>query len=211
MVRSSDFKFWEGILPVDYRSYDDEVHSPRMWTKPPAGFGQEISNLLPQNHQNSCLSPKSRLRAIVDGRKELTEMINDIPESSYELSLKDIVDEQKTMGEEEPEDIVLAEEKKVKGKSQITINTKTKQICRTESMETKVFLLKMFSPLSLGSKKGKARKCPRQSSEKSANKEWWKTIFLAEKDNPKNTTIKRCTSDISSNRTRYVSVNRSLK
>ncbi|KAL8477515.1 hypothetical protein ACS0TY_029707 [Phlomoides rotata] len=196
MVRSSDFKFWEGSLPID--EGDSKL--------PAANFRQETSTLLPQNHQYSCLSPTSRLRAIVDGRRELNEMINNLPESSYELSLKDIVDDQQNTGDEEPEEeVVLAEEKKVKHKRQDTKNTKTKQICRTESMESKVFQLKMFLPVSLGSKKGKAKKCskvcPGQSSEKSANKDWWKTMYLAVKHNPKNTIINRSTSDISSNRT----------
>lgn len=204
MVISSDFKFWEDVLPID--EGDSEI--------PAADFRQETSTLLPQNHQYSCLSPPSRLRAIIDGRKELMEMINKKPESSYELSLKDIVDDQQNVGNEEQE-VVLAEEKKVKDKMARSKNTKTKQICRSESMESKVFLLKMFLPVSLGSKKRKCSKiCPRQSSErseKSANKDWWKAIFLAVKHNPKNTIINR-TSDISSNRTRYVFSNhRSLK
>lgn len=228
MGRSSDFKFWEEKLPIHHHICGDEVefevqrrvedqvgaYSPPLWTRAMIDFRQETSTLLPQNHHYSCLSPTSRLRAIMDGRKELMEMIKDVPESSYELSLKDIVDDQQNM--EDVQEKEVAEETKVKHKRenripQRTKNTKSSQICRIESMESEVFLLKMFLPVSLSSKKkAKARKnskiCPGQSSEgseKQARKDWWKIIFLAIKDYQNNTNINRQTSNISSNRTRY--------
>lgn len=214
MGRSSDFKFWEENLPVRHRSCGDEGElfqvqrqvedqvgacSPPMWRRARVEFRPESSSLLPQKHQYSCLSPTSRIRAIIDGQRELMEMIKDMPESSYELSLKDMVDQQNK------EDVVLAQEKEVavaeeeeivKHKRENRIPRRNTKICRSESMESEVFLLKLFVPASLGSKKKKAktrkhlRKCPGQASEgpeKEANKEWWKIIFLAIRDTHKNT------------------------
>ncbi|KAL0332640.1 UNVERIFIED_CONTAM: hypothetical protein Scaly_2165500 [Sesamum calycinum] len=222
---SSDFEFWEETLPVDPRSCGDSfegqrlvedqegAYSPPLWTRTPVDCRRETSSLLPRRHEHSCLSPASRLRAIVDGRRELMEMIQDLPESSYELTLKDIVDDQQNM-EEVQEKEVIVEEKKVKHKTesrpQNSRKTKNRQICRTESMESEVFLLKMFLPASLSSKKKpEARKhpkpCPRKSlegSEKRAAKDWWKMIFVAVKDKRNTTSISRSTSDIRSNRTR---------
>ncbi|KAF3973897.1 hypothetical protein CMV_002716 [Castanea mollissima] len=59
----------------------------------------ESSPLLPHNHHPSNLSPTSRRKIIADGRKQLMEMVKDMPESSYELSLKDLVDEQHSLEE----------------------------------------------------------------------------------------------------------------
>ncbi|KAK6264037.1 hypothetical protein SCA6_019471 [Theobroma cacao] len=50
----------------------------------PRRCGEPISNL----------SPATQTQAIEEGRKELMEMIRNMPEFSYELSLKDMVDEQ---------------------------------------------------------------------------------------------------------------------
>lgn len=227
MGRSNDFKFWEEKLPVRHRSCGDEgefcevqrrgedqvgAFSPPLWGRARVELRPETSTtLLPQNHQYSCLSPASRVRAIIDGRRELMEMIKDLPESSYELSLKDIVDQQNT-GDVQEKEAAVAEELEVKHirKNRVIGRAKssnTKQICRSESMESDVFLLKMFLPVSLSSKKkASPRKLPRicsgQSSEgheKRANKDWWKMIFLAVRDDHKNTNIIR-TSNIS-NRT----------
>lgn len=124
------------------------------------------------------------------------EMIKDMPESSYELTLKDIVEQQ------DKEDAV-AEEEKVKHKIPVRAKSaNTKQICRSESMESEVFLLKTFLPVSLSSKKkAKPRKHSREGPEKQANRVWWKIIYLAITDYQKNTNIIR-KSNIS-NLTRY--------
>lgn len=227
MGRSSDFKFWEEKLPVHHRSCGDEGElfevqrqvedqvgacSPPMWRRARVEFRPESSSLLPQNHHYSCLSPTSRIRAIIDGQRELMEMVKDMPESSYELSLKDMVDQQNKEDVQE-EEVAVAEEETVKHKRENRIPRRAKRantrICRSESMESEVFLLKLFVPASLGSKKKakttkRLRKCPGQASEgpeKEANKEWWKIIFLAIRDTHKNANMIR-TSNIS-NRTRY--------
>ncbi|KAK6150764.1 hypothetical protein DH2020_015696 [Rehmannia glutinosa] len=164
MGMSNDFRFWEENLPIDHHSYrdpnDDEIefevrtqvedqigaYSPPLWTRARTDFRHE--------------SPTSQLRAITDGRRELMEMIKDVPESSYELSLKDIVADQQNNMEEVHDKEVVAEQKKVKCTTANKIPQKSsKKIYRTESMENEVFLLKMFLPLSLSfNKKHSARK-----------------------------------------------------
>lgn len=189
MGRSSDFKFWEERSPVHRLSCDDESFEFQVGA---SSSSPETSNLLPENHHRSCLSPTSRLRAIVDGRREMMEMIKNMPESSYELTLKDIVDDKEEVEEKE-------EEERGKDKRESRSIHKSKQICRSESMESEVFLIKMFLPVSLSfknkkKKKAKQRKCVKQKSEvgleKEASKEWWKIIFVAIRDHKhKNTNI----------------------
>ncbi|KAL9158761.1 hypothetical protein ABFS82_08G089700 [Erythranthe guttata] len=188
MGKSCDFEFWEESLPIKNHT------SPPRWTKPRADFRQETQALIPQNdHQYSrILSPKSRVRAIEDGRRELMEMVKNIPESSYELSLKDIVD-----GHQNVEQV---KEKKKKHKAQQSKKTKSGQMCRTASMESEMFLLKVFVPVTLSfKKKPKAVKnseiCAGPSSDKQRTKNWWKMVSLAVKDNQNSRR-----SNISSNR-----------
>ncbi|KAG8383855.1 hypothetical protein BUALT_Bualt04G0057100 [Buddleja alternifolia] len=209
MGRSNDFNFWEEKVPEDQLV---TAYSPRLWTKP-TNLRHENSPLLPHKHHYSSLSPTSRLKSIVHGRNELTEMIKNIPESSYELSLKDMVDDHQNI-EEVQEKEVAEKEKNVKHKTESKMAQKSekgkcKQICRNESLESEIFLLKMFLPASLGSKKkSKQRKpskiCPGTSSEgseKRDSKDWWKMILLAVKDKRTTRTINRSTSDISPSRT----------
>ncbi|KAL7141962.1 hypothetical protein ABFS83_08G089700 [Erythranthe nasuta] len=188
MGKSSDFKFWEESLPIKNHT------SPPRWTKPRADFRQETQALIPQNdpQYSRILSPTSRVRAIEDGRRELMEMVKNVPESSYELSLKDIVDGQ--------QNVEQVKEKKVKHKAQQSKKTKSGQICRSASMESEMFLLKMFVPVSLSfKKKPKAIKnseiCAGPSSEKQRTKNWWKMVSSAVKDNQNGRR-----SNISSNR-----------
>lgn len=174
----TDFDFWgdqRSHVNDNYDSGNYGACSPRFCTSP----------LLPRNHQYSYpLSPKSRLQAIVDGRKELMEIIQDMPESSYELSLKDIVDEQQ---EAEQTDIAI-DERSLKYKPDINMKKKKKIMFRSESMDSGVFLLKMHFPTSLG-RKGKStavnhrskvsQKPPLEGSDKMGNKEWWRVRFLS--------------------------------
>lgn len=46
--------------------------------------------LIPHNHQHAKLSPGP----ISESRRQLMEMINNMPESCYELSVKDTADDQ---------------------------------------------------------------------------------------------------------------------
>ncbi|EXB40952.1 hypothetical protein L484_020686 [Morus notabilis] len=171
-------------------------YSPPLWrTNKCSGTTKyESFPLLPHNHHYSNLSPNSRRQVITEGRRELMEMIQNMPESCYELSLKDLVDKQHGLQEGEEENTVIKDEnsnfdvptqiRKLK-KQKRTINRG--QITRTGSMESETFLIKMFFPTSLGSKKkAKAGNRARVSSIKSTKQsetdtekvQWIKGLFV---------------------------------
>ncbi|OMO57204.1 hypothetical protein CCACVL1_25914 [Corchorus capsularis] len=161
----------------------------------------DASPLLPNSHLNSNLSPRTRIRAIEEGRKELMEMIRNLPESSYELSLKDIVDHQQHASEPEevkgkeaqaavPEDKIFLVEtgqmKKQKNKKKKK-RRKAEPICRSGSMDTDSFLIKTFLPSSLSFRKKSiseksSKVSPSPSSEvskKPVDSQWWiKRVFI---------------------------------
>ncbi|XP_059656360.1 uncharacterized protein LOC132303207 [Cornus florida] len=199
--KSTDFDFWGDQRSDKYDHYGDidlETDDDRMefrtqtlplWKKTRNNnIRYEASPLLPYNHHYSFPSPNSRLQAIIDGRRELMEMIQDLPESSYELSLKDMVKEDDQISEGvRKEDGTTAEreqnfETKVKIKQKNKRNTGRGPIARCESMDSGVFLLKMFFPTSLGLKKKPKTKISRtpsfEGSEKMVRKDWWKMRFL---------------------------------
>lgn len=87
------------------------------------------------------------------------EMIRNMPESCYELSLKDIVDEQQGM-QKAREDTDVDEKKfhlqtqaQIRKQKKKKITYKTRQISRTSSMESETFRIKIFFPTFLCSKK----------------------------------------------------------
>ncbi|XVE86510.1 hypothetical protein DITRI_Ditri18aG0039400 [Diplodiscus trichospermus] len=152
----------------------------------------DSSPLLPNNHFYSNISPTTRKQAIEEGRKQLMDMIRNMPESSYELSLKDIVDKQH---------VELAKEKAVSEDKNILFDTESQkmkqkkkrkkakacQISRTGSMDADNFLLKMFFSTSLSFKKkstadNRSKVSPNPSCEVSkrpVDKKWWiKRILL---------------------------------
>lgn len=134
----------------------------------------------------------SRSKAIAEGRKELMEMIQDIPESSYELSFQDMVLQQQHVPQtssnetlmqsnsssepqQQPQNKKLKNKNKKKNKS-----NRHGQILRVESMDSETFLLKMFFPTSFDwMKRGKVQhdskvssKSSFQESTKQVDKEW---------------------------------------
>lgn len=108
-----EFDFWGGsdARYYDHFSYEDgemefrghldeelDDYSVGLWKRSTSRHVRnETSRLLPNNHRYSNISISSQSQAIAEARKELMERIHDMPESSYELSLKDIVDEQLTL------------------------------------------------------------------------------------------------------------------
>ncbi|TYJ38026.1 hypothetical protein E1A91_A05G414700v1 [Gossypium mustelinum] len=152
----------------------------------------DASPLLPNNHFYSYISPTRRRQMIEEGRKELMEMIRNMPESSYELSLKDLVDKQNS-SETVKEKVVLEEkgfrlETEIRTKKRTAkAKAKTGSLSRTASMETDRLLLKMFFPSHLSFKKksmaensSKVSPSPScEGSEKPVDKQWWiKRIFI---------------------------------
>lgn len=170
--------------------------SPPLWNRKNMSEStrNETSHLLPHDHCFSHLSRASQLERIADGRRELMEMVKNMSESTYELSLKDIVDEQHTSQEDEEEGSV--EDRSTSFNSEIELlqqrsktkrkNIKSPWITRSASMEKEVFLLKMFFPTSLGMKRkpavGNGSKVSQKSlcdnPEDNVDKEWWKKRFL---------------------------------
>lgn len=192
----TEFNFWEEkrtktydnladleSSQIEFQSATDDysAYSPPFW----ASTRHEASTLLPKNHHYSFRSPTSRLQVITDSRRELMKMVQDMSEPNYELSLKDIVDDRISM-QEVQQDV----EKKIESKKNKSY--KRRQMWRSESMDSGVFLLKMFMPACLCSKKkpaalGNRKKVSRMpsfdGSEKPVDKEWWGVRFLISRQN----------------------------
>ncbi|KAA8538345.1 hypothetical protein F0562_027832 [Nyssa sinensis] len=171
----------------DHMEDESGVCSPPLW---------KTSPLQLQHTQNNYryLSPTARAQAIARGQWELMEMVKNMPESSYELSLRDLVDQTKVGAQEE----CLVEEKKFVSESvsqRLKVmredskkNEKKVKMMRSGSIDNRGLFLKMVFPISLGSKKKKnsatnnfAKVSPKpEASEKSSkgvDKDWWKKRF----------------------------------
>ncbi|XP_052200725.1 uncharacterized protein LOC127807124 [Diospyros lotus] len=125
------------------------------------------------------LSPNSRAQAIARGQWELMEMVKNMPESSYELSLKDLVEQPPRM--EAKEERLVGEKigfgRKSESQEGKRIKRKAKMV-RSGSVENGGLLLKMVFPLSLGYSKKRnssaaSTACSRVSP-KPEPAEWWK-------------------------------------
>ncbi|KAK3419306.1 hypothetical protein EUGRSUZ_J01342 [Eucalyptus grandis] len=171
--RDLEFDFW---VPGEMRNH----HSRNCDPDPPTLRKLEkMSVSIAKDHHYSNLSPSSRTRRIEEGRREMMEMIRNLPESSYELSLKDIVDKQLPLQENQEEEeeefeFPSAEEeeefefpsaeaesnknqkRKKRKKVPRTTSHQHHQVSRCNSMETGTFLIKMFFPSFLASSKNPA-------------------------------------------------------
>ncbi|KAL0695053.1 hypothetical protein Bca4012_062233 [Brassica carinata] len=162
---------------------DSGVCSPTLWsTSPPRSPRHR-----PEDY--SSLSPDSKAQAIARGQRELMEMVSKMPESCYELSLKDIVE---ARGNEENGRKIFDELTQRTSK----VVRKTKSGKRVEpSVNNGGFLLKMMFPFSFGSKKDTSKKkkkrkgkdsvkdsqvSPRPSisdeSVKTEERDWWNRL-----------------------------------
>ncbi|XP_022153674.1 uncharacterized protein LOC111021132 [Momordica charantia] len=144
------------------------------------------------NYQS--LSPPSKARAIATGQKELMEMVSHMPESCYELSLRDLVEQPRVLGLEE-ETVADERDFNLGGDREIFAmeNRKSKKgISRplvsksTGNMENGGLYLKMGFPKSIGTTKKKKKKndsALNTSAKVSpkppppADKDWWKRRF----------------------------------
>ncbi|KAM3003249.1 hypothetical protein FF2_033631 [Malus domestica] len=118
------------------------------------------------------LSPASKKQAIARGQRELMEMVKNMPESCYELSLKDLVEHKyRPMGGEEEEDRnqYRGQEEEYDDRSTENLvrrgngngnenemkknGERKKLVMRSGSIDSGGFLLKMVLPISLGGKK----------------------------------------------------------
>ncbi|KAF3634976.1 putative acetolactate synthase 1, chloroplastic-like [Capsicum annuum] len=168
----------------DHEDDDDGgASSPPLWKNSPPR-----SPVHPINYRS--LSPSSRTQAIARGQWELMEMVKNMPESCFELSLKDLVEQPKSF--ESQEECLVNNNRE---KKQVVQNIKIKndqirkaKMMRSKSIENGGVFLKMVSPVSLRSKKKKnvsantTRVSPKpdeyeNSCSKSLEKEWWKKRF----------------------------------
>ncbi|KAJ0257529.1 hypothetical protein HA466_0083800 [Hirschfeldia incana] len=171
-------------VPNDHS--DSGVCSPTLWsTSPPRSPRHR-----PEDY--SSLSPDSKAQAIARGQRELMEMVSKMPESCYELSLKDLVE---ARGNEENKDRKIFDEL-ARGTSKVVRKTKSGKRVDT-SVNSGGFLLKMMFPFSFGSKKDTSKKkkkkkrkgkdsvkdsqvSPRPSisdeSVKTEEREWWNRL-----------------------------------
>ncbi|KAF3440136.1 hypothetical protein FNV43_RR18414 [Rhamnella rubrinervis] len=177
--RSDNYSDWEamnfansrGRRPAqgqpNYGSYtstnehESGVCSPPLWkTSPTRSQPHQKSN-----HYRS-LSPASRAQAIARGQNELMEMVRNMPESCYELSLKDLVEQpmvlarqQQSMPEEEDqsrdvgtENLFRGDDDNKKKRNISTTSDRKASAKRNGNLENGGFLLKMVFPVTFGSK-----------------------------------------------------------
>jgi hypothetical protein len=172
----------------NYNNYHDEssgMCSPPLWN---TQQHQQIKN----NYRN--LSPESKTEAIERGQRELMEMVKNMPESSYELTLKDLVEHKVHVHnhdvEENTNKRVIRDQrnefsnKNGRKREGITISSRNHS---RNNLENGGFYLKMGFPISLGSSKKHNKKkellvknnstskvSPRSSSVSDGSKDWWK-------------------------------------
>lgn len=189
---------------IEFRPCNEEdesgVTSPPLWhASPPKSPPNESTPLQSQaynhNHHYHSLSPTSRLRAIERGKEELMEMVKTMPESCYELSLKDLVEHSKihearqqsrAVSEDKEKDNKGGKMKKIK-----IIKFDERQMSRSGSItDNRPLLLKMFCPVPLRSKKKKnsspsnGKVSPRPvEGEKFGEKDWWRRRFSVPEPN----------------------------
>ncbi|MED6221675.1 hypothetical protein PIB30_057061 [Stylosanthes scabra] len=180
-------------------SWEEEVDSPPLWSTSPSRDHNRNTN----NHYRS-MSPASRTQAIVRGQRELMEMVKNMPESNYELSLKDLVEHHHRLNNNNnsEKEAATAEEDKRKTKtlkkgSGGGGSSSRRVVRRSGSIDrgSGGFYLKMVIPsFSLGSKKKNKNKnknnneslasannskvSPRptaiNNNNNNSDKEWWK-------------------------------------
>ncbi|XWS25051.1 hypothetical protein CRYUN_Cryun27aG0037500 [Craigia yunnanensis] len=187
----SNYRSWkclEGRFGAETSMMEDEsgVSTPPLWRTSPSRSPPHRQNI---NYRS--LSPSSKAQVIARGQKELMEMVSRMPESCYELTLKDLVEHQPVLVEPKQESFaegrgVINEDTCKKEKRKKQKNPKP-QISRSGSIDNGGFLLKMVFPISLGSKKKKkndsntnhnSNVSPKptvsDASGKSVDNDWWK-------------------------------------
>lgn len=169
---------------------DDEsgMCSPPLWS---------TKNTHNKSNNYKSLSPESKTQAIERGQKELMEMVKNMPESCYELTLKDLVEHHSPKVVEEKKNLGNKNTRKREGISTSNSNNGRKIDKRNiGNFDSGGFYLKMVFPISLGSKKHNKKKellvnnnsasskvSPRTSVSDgfvNNNKEWWKKKSVLE-------------------------------
>ncbi|KAJ4883967.1 embryo defective 2170 [Raphanus sativus] len=169
------------IFPRTFDDHPDSgVYSPPLWKNSPPKS--------PPSHVQTnyhTLSPVSKAQAIARGQRELMEMVSKMPESCYELSLKDLVE----VNTEEEKDRKVFDEmpqrkaKKPSSKAMRKVKSdKWVDPVRNGDVNSSGFLLKLGFPVSLGAKKRTKKKkdeddasVTSRGSWVSEDKDWWKS------------------------------------
>ncbi|KAK4433731.1 hypothetical protein Salat_0535800 [Sesamum alatum] len=177
-------------------SDDSGVCSPPLWKNSPS------SQPLLSHHISSSLSPNSRLQAITRGQRELMEMVKDLPESSYELSLKDLVEHHRMELTQAPdhhqvERVVVenSNHQSLQRRGVVRVKSleskksdKNMMMRRSGSFENKGLFLNMVFPVSFNTKKKKSnctsgKVSPKPEVVKSGGeRDWWKKRFTGSSD-----------------------------
>ncbi|XP_022937271.1 uncharacterized protein LOC111443607 [Cucurbita moschata] len=157
------------------------------------GFRLSSPQRSPQFYRSNyqSLSPPSKALAIATGQKELMELVNNMPESCYELSLRDLVEQPMVLGQQEP---TGANERDKGGDREVFAmeNRKSKKetsalVGRSSwNMENGGLYLKMGFPNSIGTRTKKKKKKKNNDSGLNTSakvspkpshpveKDWWK-------------------------------------
>lgn len=162
-------------------SMENDAESPRLWKNSPSPSPSPSHPLL--------FSQNSRAEAIVRGQWELMEMVKNMPESSYELSLKDMVEHQRSIENPGPQsgpdgsaaagDVSLHQRAVVKVKR----DDQGKKIERNLSLENKGLFLNMVFPFSFKSKKkNNSVKVSAKTEGLKGERDWWKRKFRGSSD-----------------------------
>ncbi|KAL2503639.1 embryo defective [Abeliophyllum distichum] len=170
---------------------DSGVLSPPLWKRSPSPPKSPSQPLL--HHQNyRVYSPNSRAQAIARGQWELMEMVKNMPESSYELSLKDLVEHHRIETQDQEERLNKERKNGIqglnqRGKVKRQESKKNEKIVRNGSFDNRGLFLKMGFPISLKSKKKKnivnnsgGKVSPKP--EGSTDKDWWMKRFAGSTD-----------------------------
>lgn len=157
------------------------MHSPTSWeTYKGTSFKSKNSTLIHGSHHCYSVSHDSRSKAIAESRKELMQTLQDLPESSFELSFQYLVQQQQVLQPVQNEAFIGKNsvneahfrKKDRKKKEKEKENNKPNQILRVEGMGNENFLLKMFFPSSLDwNKKAKVGNVPKLSPSFQESKE----------------------------------------
>ncbi|AEE30097.1 hypothetical protein AtNW77_Chr1g0023981 [Arabidopsis thaliana] len=172
-------------IPNDDHS-DSGVCSPTLWRTSPPKSPPPFHR--PEDYWS--LSPDSKAQAIARGQRELMEMVSKMPESCYELSLKDLVEVK--VNQENERKVFDELPKRANRQSKVVRKTKSDKRVdpnRSGGGNNSGFLLKIMFLVSLGAmkdttkkkkKKKKDEACkvsPRPSiseeTVKVEDKEWW--------------------------------------
>ncbi|GER40299.1 hypothetical protein STAS_16952 [Striga asiatica] len=123
-----------------------------------------------------CLSPNSRRKSIASGQRELMEMLKDMPESSYELSLQDLVEHHRQKMEI---DDVEGPHLQNRAKNRAVF---VKKVKRHRGFEDRGLFLKMGFPFNLQSRKVKRIGDSSNSMSPKPERDWWKKKFTGSSD-----------------------------